>query len=215
LDDLLFDWGLLADDALLVETDPNTLLEGGDLVLRRFARHPITQTLIDNNIPLVTGLARSIRADPGRPLDDALVVTELIASSEASWGERTYLASGSMSFDPQIDLAGPVRVASVSERRVDSRLGISIPGGRVVAIGSSDFVSNNRIGAGGNLTFILNSIHWALDRESLLSIPARSVTPITIALSQEQLTYARFGIWLGPPVLVGMFGLMVFIARRQ
>ncbi|RME72418.1 MAG: ABC transporter, partial [Verrucomicrobia bacterium] len=81
LDDLFYDWGILADDVVAIETDPNYRDPGGDLRVRRMAPHPITQVLIDNQIPVLMGFARSVRADPGRPLDDALEVTELLATS--------------------------------------------------------------------------------------------------------------------------------------
>ena len=54
LDDLLFEWGILADDAIAVETSRNSQIEGGDLLIRRFAPHPITNELLRLNMTLVT-----------------------------------------------------------------------------------------------------------------------------------------------------------------
>ncbi|TVR50067.1 MAG: ABC transporter [Puniceicoccaceae bacterium] len=215
LDDLLFEWGILADDVLVIERDPANLLEGGDLLLRRFARHPVTELLIDNQIPIVSGRARSVRMDPGRPLDDSLQVTELIATSDRSWGERHYTRPGTPTFDPTVDLRGPVKVAAIAERKVDSRLGISIPAGRLIVFGTSDFISNNRINALGNLTLFLNTVNWALDRDELLNIPARPVRTLQLNLSQHQLALSRFGIWFGPPLLVAAFGFFIHLIRRH
>jgi hypothetical protein len=215
LDDLFFEWGILADDVLVIEADPNYRVEGGDLLVKRMADHPATQVLVDNQIPVLSGPARSVRADPGRPLDESLTVTELMATSKASWGERGYFNQESLSFDPAIDLRGPIKLGSIAERRVDSRLGISLPGGRLIVLGTSDLLSNNRIGAFGNLTLVLNAITWALGREDLLNIPSRTTEKLQLMISQEQLTYTRLGIQFAPPLIVALFGILVLLRRRH
>ncbi|RKX33516.1 MAG: ABC transporter [Verrucomicrobia bacterium] len=215
IEDLFFEWGILADDVLVVEADPNFRVEGGDLLVRRLAEHPATQVLVDNQIPVLSGPARSVRADPGRPLDESLTVTELMATSDASWGERGYFNQEGISFDAASDLRGPIKLGSIAERRVDSRLGISLPGGRLIVLGTSDLLSNNRIGAFGNLTLVLNTITWALGREDLLNIPSRTTEKLQLMISQEQLTYTRLGIQFGPPLFVALLGVLVLLRRRH
>lgn len=215
MEDLFFEWGILADDVLVVEADPNFRVEGGDLLVRRLAEHPATQILVDNQIPVLSGPARSVRADPGRPLDESLTVTELMATSDASWGERGYFNPEGLSFDPASDLRGPIKLGSIAERRVDSRLGISLPGGRLIVLGTSDLLSNNRIGAFGNLTLVLNTITWALGREDLLNIPSRTSEKLQLMISQEQLTYTRLGIQFAPPLFVALLGFLVLLRRRH
>ena len=140
LDDLLFEWGILAADAIAVETSRNSQIEGGDLLIRRFAPHPITNELLRLNMTLVTDRARVVREDPGRPIDESLLVKEIMATSDESWAEKDY-GSESPEYDSTVDLKGPVRVAAVSERKVDSSLGISIPGGRLIVFGTSNFLT--------------------------------------------------------------------------
>ncbi len=214
LDDLFFEWGILTDDVLVIEADPNYRIEGGDLLVRRLAEHPSTQVLVDNQIPLLSGPARSVRADPGRPLDESLTVTELMATSDASWGERNYFDRENISFDPNLDLRGPIKLGAVAERRVDSRLGISLPGGRLIVLGTSDLLSNNRIGSFGNLTLFLNTLTWALDRDDLLNIPTRHTEKLQLMISQQQLTYTRLGIQFIPPLIVALLGAIVLLRRR-
>ncbi len=216
LDDLLLDWGILVDDVVAVEADPAFLDPGGDIRVRNMVPHPITQVFIDNQIPIVMGFARSVRPDPGRPIDDALQVTELLATSKtASWGEVNYRAQGRPAFDPTRDLRGPVILASVAERKVDSSLGINLPGGRLIVFGNSDFVANHRIDQAGNFTLFLNAVSWALGRDSRLDIPARPVEHLKIELSQEQLALTRVSILFGPSLVVALFGGLVYLARRR
>lgn len=215
LEDLFFEWGILADDALLVERDPNYVINGGDLMIRLFAQHPITDSLYQQKIPIVTDRAMSVRADPGRPLDDSLVVTELLASSNKSWGERRYRAETAPTYDPTLDLAPPVKLAAVSERKVDSSLGVSLPGGKLIVVGSSNFATNKRLQSSGNLNFVLNAINFSLDRATRLNIPPRPIRKVKLDLSLEQLHLARYLIWFGPPAVVGLFGLLVYLGRRS
>ena len=214
LDDLLFEWGILADDAIAVETSRNSQIEGGDLLIRRFAPHPITNELLRLNMTLVTDRARVVREDPGRPIDESLLVKEIMATSDESWAEKDY-GSESPEYDSTVDLKGPVRVAAVSERKVDSSLGISIPGGRLIVFGTSNFLTNNRISASGNLFLAMNTINYAIDRVAQLNIPPRPIHKVKLDLSMEQLLLSRYLIWLGPPVLVGLLGILMYLARRQ
>ena len=91
LDNLLYDWGVRVDDDVVYDTNPEVITDNGDLIIRAFdGQHPITKTLIEYRLPLRMSPPRSVRPDPGRPLDTALKVTELAASSPTSWGEFGY-----------------------------------------------------------------------------------------------------------------------------
>ena len=215
LDDLLFEWGILADDAIAVEMSRDSQIEGGDLLVRRFAPHPITNEVLRLNMTLVTDRARVVREDPGRPIDESLLVKELMATSDKSWGEKNFKSDSPPVYDSTVDLRGPVRVAAVSERKVDSSLGISIPGGRLIVFGTSNFLTNNRISASGNLFLALNSVNYAIDRVAQLNIPPRPIRKVKLDLSMEQLLLSRYLIWLGPPALVGLLGILMYLARRQ
>lgn len=215
LEDLFYEWGILSDDVVVVERDRRYLVSGGDLMLKRFAQHPITQELINNNLYLITDRARSVREDPGRPTDDSLKVTELIVSSETkSWGEKNYSELEMAEFNPERDLPGPIKVAALSERKVDSSLGINIPGGKLIVIGSSSFISNNQIQASGNLFLMQNAINFALDRNTRLSIPPREINKMKLELSIKELRVSRYLIWFGPPGIIGLLGLAIYLTRR-
>lgn len=215
LDDLFYDWGILTDDVVVVERDLKSLVSGGDMMIKRFAPHPITRELLNNNLYMITDRARSVREDPGRPSDDSLIVTELMASSEKnSWGEKNYNALATAQFNPELDIPGPIRIASLSERKVDSSLGINIPGGKLIVIGSSSFVSNNRIQASGNLFLIQNVINFALDRNTRLNIQPREITRVKLELSIKELQMSRYLIWLGPPAVIGLLGFLIYLTRR-
>lgn len=213
LDDLFYDWGILVDDVIILDAGPDFLSGGQDLMLRRFIDHDITRTLIDNKIPVMAGFCRSIRPDPGRPLTDSLQVQPLIATSEQSWGERNFSEPGK--YDPGIDLPGPLSVAVISERQVSSQLAINIPGGKLIAFGTSDFVSNNRIGVLGNLTLFLNVVNWATGRDNLVNIPPRPVERIQIVMSQEETSHLRLALLMLFPGSAAFCGIIIYWVRRK
>lgn len=223
LEDLMLDWGILVDDVLAIEADPRYRTGDGDLFVRGISPdHPITQALVEAHIPLVFGAARSVRPDPGRPLDDALVVTPLLHTSGGqpggpvtSWGESNHRQPGTAVFDPARDLPGPVYLATVAERRVDPALKVRVRGGRVVAVASSDFLANQRYGTLGNGTLVVNAVNWALNPERHVSIPARPIERLKLNVSEEQLFLSGLAIIIGPALLVTLLGLAVYFARRR
>lgn len=223
LEDLLYEWGILADDVLVVESDPGFRTEAGDLFVRGISpEHPITRTLYDARIPIVMPTARSVRPDPGRPLDDALVVLPLLHTSDGtsrglvtSWGEINYRQPGPKTFDRGHDLPGPIFLATVAERRVDPELNVNVQGGRIVVFGSTDFLANRRIGTLGNTTLLVNAVEWAIDPERHINIPARPIERLKLTLSEQQLFVSGLVIILGPPLAVTVLGLMVYFVRRR
>ncbi|MBE2215853.1 MAG: GldG family protein, partial [Opitutaceae bacterium] len=201
LDRLFEDWGILADDVEAIEQNPAYLYTGGDLLVRAFKlEHPITQMLAEFQQQVLFGRARSVRADPGRPIDDALEVSNLMGTSpDRSWGEAGYRLAGPPTFDPARDLRGPVVVGVTSERKVR---GVSLRGGRLVVFGGGDFVTNNRLTKASNFTLLLNSVNWALDSGTKLDIPPRPVEQLELTMSQRQLWIARVSILFGPALAV-------------
>jgi len=214
MEDLFYDWGVLADDMVVVDEGPDFRAQGGDLIIRRFAEHPITQLLVDYQITALFGQPRPVRTDPGAQRDPRLKVTQIIGTSEQSWAERDYRSQNPMRYDPGRDLKGPITIATVSTRSAGTELGITIPGGRFVAFGNSDFITNNRLRAFGNRTLFFNSLNWALSRNSLLNIATRPLESYQVVMSERDLnrTLLYFAIIPGATALLGLF---IFLIRRR
>ncbi|QYM80047.1 GldG family protein [Horticoccus luteus] len=224
LDNLLFDWGVLADDVLIADTSPSSFADNGDLIIRDFAPHPITQTLLDYKIGLRLGLCRSIRPDPARAPGNNVTVTTLAATAPTAWGERSYRVSRTPEYNPGIDLKGipaldpPNRlgVAVASERvQVRDNLPFSVRGGRLVVFGTGDLVSNTRIVNAGNLNIFLGAVNWAVDRDTQLNVPARPIERFQLSLSQQDLVRLRYCILLVLPGIAALLGLAVYWSRRN
>ncbi len=214
LDELLYDWGVLSDDMTVIDVGSDFKAQGGDLIIRRFAEHPITQLLIDNQINALFGLPRPVRTDPASLNMEGLKVEQILGTSAQSWGERDYRTQNPVKYDSGRDLPGPLSIATVSTRSAGSELGITIQGGRLIVFGNSDFVANNRFQAFGNQSLFINSINWALDRNNMLNIPSRPLQNYQIIMSEQELK--RLILYFAiVPGITALFGFAVHLLRRR
>lgn len=212
--ELFYDWGVLADDMAVEDNGPDFRAQGGDLIIRRFAEHPITELLVEYQITALFGKPRPVRTDPGSLNDPRLKVTQIIGTSDMSWGERDYRTQDPPQLDEGRDLKGPVAIATISTRTAGSELGINIQGGRFVAFGNSDFITNNRLRAFGNRTLFYNSMNWALSKNSLLNIATRPLESYQVVMSEQGLK--RLLLYYATiPGATALFGLMIFLIRRR
>jgi ABC-type uncharacterized transport system involved in gliding motility auxiliary subunit len=214
---LFYDWGVRVDDDVIHDdANSETTADNGDLIIRGIdGTHPITKSLGDFNIPVRISPPRSVRPDPNRPLDNALRVSVLAASSPSSWGEFGYRLKTAAAFTPGSDLKGPLGIVVSSERVTAGALPFSVPGGRLVVIGSGDLFSNRRLADLGCQALCLNAINWAVDRDTQLHFPPRPIERFQLSLSQEDLAKLRLGLLLLLPGSAGLLGLIVYWTRRR
>ncbi len=217
LDDLFYDWGVLADDYLILDEGAEGRSDTGDLILYPTASgHPVADFLSVNKIPLRFGPARPVRLDPGRSNDTGLTVTPLLATSTTAWGERSYRQTGTPVFDEATDLPPRLSVGTASER-VGTRgnLPFSIRGGRLVVFGGADWAANGRLAAAGNLSLLLASINWLVDRDTQLTLPPRPIERFQLSLTTAQLGRLRLTLLFALPGIAAALGLLVAWSRRR
>lgn len=214
LDPLLREWGVRLPDEVVIEPDPSFRETTGTLLVRNYGEHPITKTLIENQTFLVSSLPRPVLPAPPEPPDERLQFVPLFATSASSWSETTWRSDGDPSFNPETEIKGPVPIAFAAQRKADSALGISVPGGRLVLFGSPDLFSNNRVSSLGNVSLFFNTLNWMLDRDRMLVIPPRPVDTYRLSLSEEQLRRIAF-LFLAVPGSIGLAGLLVYWLRKS
>jgi hypothetical protein len=225
LGSLLLDWGIVVDDDLVYDTGADNMTEEGDLIVRYFLPHPITQTLLDRQIPLRIGPARSLRPDPGRKLGNDLTVTTLAVTSTTAWGEVSYRLHTAPEFNPGYDLKNDrpgleprdhLAIAIASER-VSARAGLdfSVRGGRLVVFGTGDLIANNRIAGAANLNIILGAVNWTVDRDTQFNIPVRPIERFSLSLSAGELARLRRSLLFLLPGAALVLGIVVYWTRRR
>lgn len=216
LEDVLLDWGVLAQDALLVEKSPAGKSPDGDLSFLNLPEtpHETTRILQEARLPLYAGRLRPVQADPGRPVDDTLSVSELFGSSDNAWGERDYRRPPFRPDFDKGDLVPPVSLGVAAERSVRVKGEVRIPGSRLVVLGSSDFATDARFEKGGNRYFLVNATNWLLGRNYLVNVPPRPLSEFKLNATSEDLSSLarRFAM---VPLAVALLGFLVHSWRRR
>lgn len=219
LDNLFYDWGVLADDTFIFDQSRLGQNDSGDLILSAAkADQPIIKFLAENRIALRFGASRSVRVDPGRPLDPSLNVTPLIGTSPEAWAERSYRTQHPPVYDAGVDLRNDhgLPVALVSERTsTRGNLPFSVRGGRLVVFGGADWLANGRLASGGNLSLILGAINWLVERDTLVAIAPRPIESYQLTLSQSGLARLRYSLLFILPGIAALFGLVIYWTRRN
>jgi len=223
-------WGIDIRDDLVV--DSLAKLYGTDYttpIISQIADHPITRDII--GLQTIYPLLRSVYAITSEDLE----TTEILFSGPKSWAEKEYkkeFQSGKVKFDPGIDLQGPVPVAVVSSKEINSATSAepkpdaaseaktseppaSAKKAHLVVIGDSDFASNQFFSLYGNGDFFLNTASWLAKEENLISIRPRTRkwSPIILTETQGNLTFL-LGIIVFPGVVI-LMGLRVWWKRRS
>lgn len=208
LEPLFRDWGVDLTDDIIV--DDALTLSGRDLYITDYSDHPITAPL--QGLASVFYLPRSIRPRQFYAGGDKPVITPLFTSTPNGWAESTP-DDPAPSFDPQADLPGPVPLAVAIERGPIPGVHSQIRPTRLVVVGDSDFAANGSL-AGANSDFFLNAVHWLLEREDLLSLPAQPMTDFQIVVNARQLRCCFGLIVVLWPALAAAGGLIAGWRRR-
>jgi hypothetical protein len=221
---LIDDWGVLVDDDLVIDLGSDNMTEDGDLIILAFAQHPITQPLLDYKEPLRIGNARSVRPLPGHPAEAGLTVVTLAATSTTAWGEIDFRQRGIQQFTPGVDIKGlpqmepPNRLGlAVASEKVAVRgsLPYSVPGGRIVVVGTGDMISNARIVNTGSEAFFLGAVNWTVGRDTALNVPSRPIDRFQLSLSAGDLARLRYSLMLALPGIAALLGIAVYWSRRS
>lgn len=218
LENLLYDWGILADDVVVKDINPASINDTEDLILNGFSdKHEISKPFLDNQTKVRFGAARSVRVNPSRAADESLTVTRLIGTdSITAWGERSYKIR--FVYNSGIDMPYTLLGFGVASERVsakDKNLPYSVQAGRVVAFGSADFISNNRLSNDGNFALVLSSINWLVGRGGQLNILPRPIEKFQLNLNQQELLRLRYSLLLVLPAAAALLGLIVYWTRRR
>lgn len=224
LDDLLLDWGVIVDNDLVCDTGPTNLTEEGQLIIWAYVPHPITQTLLNNNMPLRFGPARSVWP-VGNAEGTGLKAVTVAATSTTAWGEVSYRDRNRLpEYNPGVDIkarrgmdpADRLGLVVASERvAVRGNLPFTVPRGRLVVFGTGDLIGNDRFANFGSQNIFLNAVNWTVDRDTQLNITARPIEQFQLSLSAADFVKLRYSLLLALPSAVAVLGFLVYWNRRH
>ncbi len=204
----LGDWGIQEKQDLIMDVSGAGRAYGAGpampLVTDYNPQSPITKDFRQMTFfPLVRSLTAN--PTPGDAIPEYLAMTGQNSFSEPYSGDGRRHTQ----FNAKTDKKGPFGVAmSVTRMSTTGREA------RLVAIGSSNFVSNPLFDRGGNGDFLLNCMNWLAEGDQLIAIPPRPRQDHRIELTEQQ---SRGVFWLtvlGMPAAPLLCAAIVFWRRR-
>lgn len=201
---LLDEWGIRLLPDVIIETNPQLALSGQQVPLIFIAvdygTSPITSQELQTFGSLFV-IARSVTTQES----GAVTHTELVRTSEESWGETNPLASP-LQPSPE-DATGPMALGVSAEN--------SASGSRLVVFGDADFLSNEAYFRGGNSLLFTNSLNWLVGDETTLSLTPRETVNRQVTIPQAQLGVLQIVSCLLGPALMALVGIVVWVSRRR
>jgi ABC-type uncharacterized transport system involved in gliding motility auxiliary subunit len=208
----LKDWGIKADNDLVLDVSGvGRLMGAGPSIplVRTYENHKITDRF---KAMTFFPLTRSIQ--PEKTLPSGITVDPLFKSDVNSWGE-TDLKSKQASYDPGVDLKGPLPLAVAATKEVtpasDKAPAVK---SRMVVTGTSNFPVNAYF-AQGNGNLFLNMVSWLAQDEDLISIRPKPPEDRRLVLSQAQMALLRLITIIVLPGIVLVIGIAVVWNRRR
>ncbi|MBI3562045.1 MAG: GldG family protein [Gammaproteobacteria bacterium] len=165
--------------------------------------------------------------------------TTILQSVKNSWLERGDLHSGSVRFDPKVDLPGPIVFGVAGSREIKAKptpdntktdnaktntaktdslkpTAVGSPTTqRVVIVGDGDFISNAFWENQGNQQLGENIINWLAQDDSFIDIPIAAAIDTQIVISQTGFILLGAFFILLVPAGLGLAGIVIWLRRRK
>lgn len=192
--------------------DPSTQLLGLNRVdfalAADYPRHPIT-TSIDTITLYPSAQALETLENASSWQSQPLILTH-----DRTWNETGAL-SGKISLgDNPGEQPGPLNIGISLQR--------SVPPGddsekmqRVVVVGDADFLSNQFLGNGSNLSLGLNMMNWLSHDDSLIAISPKAAGDTQLNLTPTSQMVIAIVFLLALPVSLLIAGLRIWLVRRK
>jgi ABC-type uncharacterized transport system involved in gliding motility auxiliary subunit len=213
LEDLFFDWGILADDMLIFNGDDAALTLSGESIVDNFGEHKIMQPMRSMKLSALLGLSQPVRPDIGSAATKYHRLTPLLASGEKTFAKLDYLQR-KLKYNPHEDLMGPVPLATLSEAMLDENT--ASPHGKLLVVGNVSFVNNNQFCVLGNKILFNAMVTWLLDDADFTSdgIKTRAKESHKINLSKSEfMGIAKHLLFM--PLLFLLLGWLIAYVRRN
>ncbi len=166
-------------------------------------QHPISAKLKQTTL-----FPQALALDPMSE-NNGFKLAVFLLSSDKSWLEKSAI-KGSVQFDKEDDIQGPLILAVSLQREVEESFRQ-----RIIVMGDSDFMSNQYLGNGGNMGLGLNIFNWLSEEEQLISIAAKFYPDQRISLSNKKLVLLGIFFLIVMPILFLALGFFIVFKRNN
>jgi hypothetical protein len=206
---LLNEYGFGTPNAVLVDPASGAVdsaAEGLGIVAYNYASHATTAGLDANRMTFFPGVRP---VEPRTPHEGARVEA-VVWSSPRSWvtTDLSVLEQRGGRIENTGEPPGYHYIAVMGSYPVDD--GET----RIAVIGDSDFASNRYLRALYDLDLILNTVHWAVEREANITLRPKIRTTVQFPLPVQNTLRTLYGAGLLVPELLVIAGVVAWMRRR-
>jgi len=172
-----------------------------------YVAHPVTEDIQYNTLfPISRGIEH---------VDKQFNGSAIVLSLAQSWSE-TSAVSDEIVFEPDNgDIEGPIGIVVALERNIDKLNDPNTTTQRVIISGDSDFLANNYIGVGANLSLGLNIFNWLAGDDVLIAIEPRNATDTQLQLDDTEILLISIGYFIVLPAGLILAGVVIWLRRRK
>jgi len=211
LEELLGEWGFALQPGIVVDPASGPVEgapAGVNPILGAYAPHPVTRGLDPRTMTFFVR-ARPVAAVRKPTPDDDLA--SLVFTSPRAW------------LAPNVEDVQRGRLPERPAGEGEQRYALAAAGryprpdgeARVVVFGDADFATNQYLRSLYNLDLLLNAIHWALARESAITLRPKELTPAQDPLTPQQTLVMFYGVGLLLPELLLLAAAVAWARRRE
>jgi len=223
LDDLEQQLGLVINEGIIL--DANQALQDmlgikhpAAIAIIDYGDSEITKDLTAHTIfPFSTAISRDEEAgNTEKTSDNEWQYQPLLTTLPTSWLESGEI-QGEVKFDDEADIPGPLDIGMSLTRPNNSNkeANLKSPDQRVIVMGDSNFMLNNFIGQGSNLTLATNIFNWLGADDELLSITPINSPDTKLALPSWALYSMALFFLLVLPIGLLLVGTIRWMRRRK
>lgn len=217
LDSFLAGMGINDNKDMIIDRTENYFQEETTPVLKTYMHHPITEGFLEKQMAeggfvggLIVPTSTSFALLEKSPHE--LKVEALAISSEGAWGETDSVA---VELNPAEDISGPLNVAVVGTINYppDEETETEAISTRFIVVGDADILTDATLKEGSNFDFILNSINWLAEEETLIAQRVSIQEDSRIDLEPQQIKAIQITNAFIPLMIAGL-GFFMWIRRR-
>ncbi|MEE3331512.1 MAG: GldG family protein [Myxococcota bacterium] len=206
-DDLLI-WGIVVGENVVFDRSLALFGRATSPFAASYAEnHPITRDFAETTL---FHMARTLEPGP-----DASGLTSLVRTGDSSWAETNlgdWTAEGVAGYDADADSLGPVSLGVVGVPVIDAA---PERDPRIVAIGDSDFATNELIDGFMNRDLFVNSVAWLMGEVEHIAIRPNTSRASRFQLTAEQFLRIQMLSLFVLPETIAIVGVLAWWSRRR
>ena len=202
LDSMLKSWGIEPNYDMVLEKNPEKILQEEIAMLTTINTHNITESVISQGLPIVSYYNSSFTLLPTSVYSTE--VTTLLQSSDSSIGKVDF-KSMSAEFE-EGDRQGPLPLAVVAEKYSPATSRLAAIG----SIGTLLFAEQNE----GNSEFLSGLISWMTNNSNTLSISPQIISESRVEVTNSTLVTLNYLLVWIIPIIILLAGIIIWIRRR-